>query len=125
MVKQDIRNRDDIFNLIENFYQKLLIDPSINYIFLEVAEMNPAVHFPILVDFWDMVLFQKDTYRKNAMQIHLDLDRLTAFTKDHFNTWLRYFTETIDELFEGEMAFLAKQRAQSIATTMQIKILQR
>jgi hemoglobin len=44
--------------------------------------------------------------------------------KHHFDTWLRYFKATVDELFEGERAFLAKERATSIATVMQIKMAQ-
>jgi hemoglobin len=35
-----------------------------------------------------------------------------------------YFNNTVDELFEGEKAFIAKERAQSIATVMQIKLVQ-
>ena len=38
--------------------------------------------------------------------------------------WLHYFNSTVDELFEGQVAFLAKQRAKSIATIMQIKMAQ-
>jgi hemoglobin len=44
--------------------------------------------------------------------------------KQHFETWLRYFKETVDEYFEGEIAFIAKERATSIATVMKIKISQ-
>ena len=122
-MKQDIENRADILLLMQQFYKKLLADPSISYIFTSVAKIDLNHHLPVLVDFWDMVLFQHDTYRKNAMQPHMQLSRQTPFTKQHFETWLRYFTETVDELFDGEKAFLAKQRALSIATAMQIKLL--
>lgn len=122
-MKQDIINRADILLLMQQFYKKLLADPSISYIFTSVAKIDLNHHLPVLVDFWDMVLFQHDTYRKNAMQPHMQLSRQTPFTKQHFETWLRYFTETVDELFDGEKAFLAKQRALSIATAMQIKLL--
>jgi hypothetical protein len=37
---------------------------------------------------------------------------------------LPIFKATTDELFEGEKAFMAKERATSIATVMQIKIAQ-
>ena len=122
-MKQDIINRADILLLMQQFYKKLLADPSISYIFTSVAKIDLNHHLPVLVDFWDMVLFQHDTYRKNAMQPHMQLSRQTPFTKQHFETWLRYFTETVDELFDGEKAFLAKQRALSIAIAMQIKLL--
>ena len=55
---------------------------------------------------------------------HLVLHQQSPLTKQHFVTWLRYFKESVDELFEGEKAFQAKERATSIATVMQIKISQ-
>jgi hemoglobin len=122
-MKHDIENRDDLLMLMQQFYNKLLADPSISYIFTDVAKIDLGHHFPILVDFWEMVLFQKDTYRKNAMQVHTQLNQKTPLKASHFDTWLGYFTQTVDELFEGEKAFLAKQRALSIATTMQIKMI--
>jgi len=54
----------------------------------------------------------------------LTLHQQSPLQKQHFETWLKYFNESVDELFEGEKAFLAKERALSIATVMQIKISQ-
>lgn len=121
-MKKDIEIREDIYRLVVSFYNKLLADPSISYLFTDVAKINLDHHFPVLVNFWDMVLFQSDTYRKNAIQPHMLLNRQSPLQKHHFETWLRYFKATVDELFEGEKAFLAKERATSIATVMQIKI---
>lgn len=121
-MKKDIENRDDLLLLVDEFYKKLLSDPTISYIFTDVAKINLQAHLPILVDFWDMVLFQSDTYQKNALQLHMHLHQQSPFTKEHFATWLNYFNQTVDELFEGDVAFLAKQRAKSVATIMQIKM---
>ncbi len=121
-MKNDIRNREDLLQLVTLFYEKLLADDSISFLFTEVAKIDLGHHLPVLVDFWDNVLFQSDTYRKNAMQPHLALHQQSPLTKDHFVTWLRYFKESVDELFDGEKAFQAKERATSIATVMQIKI---
>lgn len=123
-MKRDIENRDDLLVLMEQFYKKLLADDSINYLFTDIAKIDLEHHLPVLVDFWDGILFQSDTYKKNAMQPHLDLHRKSPLQKHHFNTWLNYFTQTVDELFGGEKAFLAKERARSIATVMQIKTIQ-
>jgi hemoglobin len=123
-MKKDIANRDDLLKLVTLFYEKLLADNSINYIFTDVAKINLPHHLNILVDFWDNIIFQKDVYRKNAMQPHLVLHQKSPLEKHHFDTWLKYFNESVDELFEGEKAFFAKERALSIATVMQIKILQ-
>jgi hemoglobin len=78
-------------------------------------------HIPIIVDFWDSVLFQSDTYRKNAMQPHMALHQKSPLQKHHFQTWLKHFNATVDELFDGQKAFEAKQRAQSIATMIELK----
>jgi hemoglobin len=123
-MKQDIRNREDIRLLMERFYDKLLADASISYLFTDVAKINLEHHFPVLVDFWDSILFQADTYQKNAMKPHLDLHQQSSLAAHHFKTWLGYFIDTVNELFDGDKAELAKQRATSIATVMQIKIIE-
>ena len=120
-MKKDIENRNDLLILVTIFYEKLLADDAINYLFIDIAKINPDHHFPVLVDFWDSILFQSDTYRKNAMQPHMDLHQKSPLTKHHFDTWLRYFKESVDGLFAGDNAFIIKERATSIATVMQIK----
>jgi hemoglobin len=124
-MKNDIETREDIILLMESFYKKLLADERIAYIFTDVARINILTHIPVLADFWEMVLFQKGTYQKNVMQIHKDLSEKWPITKDHFNTWLVHFNDTVDELFEGPNSILAKQRAMSIATLMEIKMIKK
>ena len=123
-MKKDIVNREDLLLLLTQFYNKLLADKSISYLFTDIARIDLPHHLDILVNFWDSILFQSDTYRKNAMQPHMILHQKSPLLKHHFETWLRYFNETVDDLFEGEKASIAKERALSIATVMQIKISQ-
>ena len=123
-MKKDISNREDLLQLLTLFYTKLLADKSISYLFIDIAKIHLPHHMDTLVNFWDSVLFQNDVYRKNAMQPHLILHQKSPLQKHHFETWLTYFNESVDELFQGEKAFLAKERALSIATVMQIKVSQ-
>lgn len=123
-MKKDIANRDDLLLLVTQFYEKLLNDESISYLFTDIAKIDLDHHLPVLVDFWDSILFHSDAYHKNAMQPHIILHQKSPLQPHHFETWLRYFNETVDELFEGEKAFLAKERALSIATIMKIKLIQ-
>jgi hemoglobin len=123
-MKRDIETREDLFLLLERFYDALLKDSTIAYIFTDVAKINMQHHLPIIVDFWQMVLFDAPTYNKNAIQPHLVLNQKSRFEKHHFDTWLTTFGNTIDTLFHGKNAFIAKQRAKSIATIMQIKMAQ-
>lgn len=123
-MKKDITDRKDIELLVDIFYERLLKDDSINYIFNDVAKIDIKTHIPVIADFWESILLNSNVYNNNPMKIHLDLNNKTPLQKHHFETWLKYFTASVDELFEGNTAMLAKQRAVSIATVMQIKISQ-
>ncbi len=118
----DIRDRTDIELLVHTFYQKAIIDEHIGFIFTEIAELDLEAHVPIIIDFWESVLFHTGVYRRNTMQIHLHLNQKIPLQKSHFERWLALFHTTVDELFTGAKANLAKERSLSIATMMQIKI---
>ena len=96
MAKTDIRDRKDLEVLMNAFYSKLLQDTTINYIFIDVAKIDIKEHIPVIVDFWETILFQTGTYQKNAIQPHLDLNQKTPFKAAHFKTWLSHFEETVD-----------------------------
>lgn len=123
-MKPDIQNREDISKLINAFYEKLLEDDLLASIFIEVAQIDLVEHLPILYDFWESVLFQAGKYKRNAMEVHLDLHQMHRLEEKHFNRWLALFNETVDQFFEGETANQAKTRALSIATVIKMKIYQ-
>lgn len=123
-MKTDIRDRKDIEFLMKSFYHKVRGDEVIGYIFNDVAKVDWDHHIPIICDFWENILFQTNVYKGNPMVTHIRLNGITPLTKAHFDRWLKLFLETVDEYFEGEKAELAKQRARSIATMMQIKIIE-
>jgi len=121
---RDIENRQDIEVLIRSFYDKVIRDETIGYIFNDVAKVNWATHLPVMYDFWESVIFYTGTYRGNPIELHRQLNTKEPLTAEHFKQWLHLFTATVDELFEGEKAELARQRALSIATIIQVKIAQ-
>ena len=123
-MKRDISTRQDIELLLNSFYCRLMADERINYIFIDVAKLDIKTHIPVIADFWETVLLNKNVYQNNTMKIHLDLNKKTTITKEHFDVWLYHFNAAVDELFEGNTAELAKQRARSVATVMQIKMLE-
>ncbi|NND08968.1 MAG: group III truncated hemoglobin [Saprospiraceae bacterium] len=121
---EDISSSDDIARLMERFYKKMLADPDLAIIFHSIAKIDPAAHLPRLVEFWNSILFQTGSYRGNAMEMHLVLHQKYPLTAKHFDKWLYFFRESIDELYSGPKADLALERAQSIALLMQHKIAQ-
>lgn len=119
----DIQNRDHIEQLMRAFYAKAIPDPMIGHYFTKVIAMDLEKHLPVIVDFWETVLFGVAKYKSNAIAVHKHLHEKSAFEDKHFEHWVMLFKSTVDELFEGEKAELAKQRALSIATVMKLKVL--
>jgi hemoglobin len=122
MLKKDIENRADLEKMLEAFYKKVFKDDLISHFFLEVVPLDLETHIPVITDFWESVLLDGRGYRKNVMEIHLNISKKSRIEKVHLDRWVKIFSETVDEMFEGTKASLAKQRAVSIATMMNIKI---
>ena len=68
--------------------------------------------------FWQTVLLDEHTYFGSPFPPHAQLPVDTS----HFQTWMEFFTETIDELFTGEKAEEAKWRAGKMAEMFESKI---
>ena len=122
-MKPDITNRTDIETLVNSFYKKVIIDDKISFFFIDVIPVNWEKHLPIMYDFWEQIVFGTGNYNGNPMNVHLALNKKSTITHEHFQQWIALFNETVDELFSGDKANLIKQRATSIATVIQIKIM--
>jgi hemoglobin len=122
MTKRDVETRRDLEVLLADFYAKVFKDDLIAFFFIEVEPLNLETHLPVITDFWEAVVFGARSYRKNVMEIHQQISAKAAIEKKHLDRWVLLFTQTVDTHFEGPNATLMKQRAQSIATLMQIKL---
>ncbi len=122
-MKSDIQNREDISLIMKEFYIKLLDDEQVKHFFEDIIQQNHLEqHLETITDFWNGILFNDTAYQKNAMQPHLILNERKPFKKEHFKTWLQHFNASVNENFNGEKAEMAKTRALSIATVMEIKM---
>jgi hemoglobin len=119
---RDIENREDLANLMDAFYSKMLKDKEVGYIFTDVAKLNLEHHLPLLTDFWTNALFHTGGYKNNVVQIHKDLNEKEKLTPAHFKRWLLLLEETIDENYQGEVAEKMKLRAQQVGMTIQAKL---
>lgn len=117
----DILNRQDVSLLVNSFYDKVKVDPVIGFLFNDVAKVNWTAHLPVMYDFWEGIIFQKPGYTGNPMPVHMALHSRSPLKPEHFSRWKQLFLQTIDELFEGPNAEIARQRAVSIATMIQLK----
>lgn len=104
----------DVDLLVRRFYQAVIPDPILGPIFHGFG-VDWSVHIPKLVDFWANRLLGVEGYVGNAVAAHQPvLDRF-PFGARELDRWLELWRETVDELFVGEVAELAKQRAGSAA----------
>ena len=121
--KHDIKNREDIKLLVVSFYAKIRKDAVLGPIFNQiVTDWEP--HLELLTDFWETQLFLKRKYFGNPVTAHQEVDDKMqhTITPEHFGLWMNLWFATIDELFEGETAYIAKNRAQKMSTMLYLKI---
>ena len=121
-MKKDIEAGKDIELLVNSFYEKVKLNPVIGYIFNDVMNVNWEKHLPVMYRFWENAIFYTGAYTGNPLMVHKHLNKLFPLTAEHFAEWNKLFSATVDELFEGEKANLAKQRAISISTVIQLEI---
>ena len=119
----DIRNREDVFLLVSSFYKEVRKNELLGPIFNPMIK-NWDEHLDHLTNFWESNLFFKKTYKGNPMQKHVDVDiyHNGSINEMHFGVWLNLWFETIDRLFEGEIAQIAKNRARNMSTFIHLNI---
>ncbi|MEP3372050.1 MAG: group III truncated hemoglobin [Maribacter dokdonensis] len=122
-----ITNRDDVSLLVHTFYDKIrqheLLGPIFNG---HITEEQWPAHLSKLTDFWESNLFGVRTFRGSPSKAHVNVDKNLNHTisQNHFAQWLQLWFETINELFEGELADRAKEMARRMSTGQYIHIWQ-
>ena len=121
--KTDIKNREDVSLLINTFYKKIRKDEILGPIFNGIITEWDA-HLVLLTDFWETQLFLKRKYLGNPVTVHQEVDDKMnhSINPEHFGLWLNLWFETLDELFEGETTWIAKNRAQKMSTMLYMKM---
>src|SRR5687768_16036120 len=111
----DIETRDDVERLVRTFYGRALTDPFIGFIFTDVAKLDLEAHVPRITSFWETILLGARSYGGGAFRPHAKLHAKVRLRDAHFTRWLNLWYRTVDELFAGERAELAKAHAQRVA----------
>ncbi|HEX8249052.1 MAG TPA: group III truncated hemoglobin [Pyrinomonadaceae bacterium] len=121
-MKQDIENRADLERLLTEFYKTATSDAEIGHHF---AGLDLAAHLPVIVDFWEKLLFGRQIYFGNPLFVHQKLNEKSPLKLEHFRRWVEIFSRTVDELFTGETAENAKLRAKMIAHSLHQRMQER
>ena len=123
---REIKGREEVKELVTTFYSSIKKDKLLGPIFLSMltTEESWDTHLDTLTDFWETNLFQVIKFHGNPMEAHQRTDKQTGFeiTQDHFYQWLMLWNKTVDELFEGDKARLAKEKARRMSTHLYVNI---
>lgn len=119
---KQIHNRNDVKELVDGFYRKVLEDAMLGPIFRETFDFKRDEHMTRMYDFWDSVLFGTALYRGNPILKHIELNKKKKLDDDLFDRWIELWELNIDENFQGAIAGLAKDKAVMMKQLMQHKI---
>lgn len=114
-MQKEINSREDIEQLVDAFYAKVISDDLIGPFF---KHLDLEHHLPKMVDFWEFVLLDTAGYTTDVTEAHMRM----RLKKEHFDRWIALFNETVDELYTGEKAKKAKERAFLIRWTIESKM---
>ena len=124
-MKEDLHTRDDVYKLVTQFYAKVRADDLLGPIFNKNIHHWPE-HFEHLTDFWEGNLFFKKIFKGRPLQTHKRVDRNEGYTikEQHFGIWLNHWVQTVNELYAGERAEMAKFKARKIGTFFLVHMFQ-
>ena len=109
--------KENLTTLVNRFYTKVLKDETVGPFFIE--KLGPDIngdlwkpHLTLIRDFWASIALGDTAYRGSPFAPHLQIEGIHA---DAFSQWLVLFFETLDNLYEPNIANLFKERATIIA----------
>src|ERR1700753_3457205 len=118
----DITTREDCERLVRAFYGRALTDPVIGFIFVDVAQLDLEEHVPRIASFWETILLGAQSYAGGAFRPHALLNMKVRLRGGHFERWLWLWHTTVDELFSGPRAELAKAHADRVAKAFHARL---
>jgi len=104
--------------LVHGFYDRVRDDPLLGPVFAaRVTDWAP--HLEKMVDFWSSVALMTGRYHGTPMPRHLQLPVEAV----HFDRWLALFRQTAEEVCPPEGAIWVIERAERIAASIHMNIL--
>lgn len=124
MSHNDVIQRADIEDIVARFYDAVLNDPIIGFIFTDVAKIELQHHLPIIVNFWADSLFKishapaEHRYTGNPLQKHLEVHQKLPLRPGHFTRWLFLFNKAVDAKHQGPQAEAMKAKAEIVGKSI-------
>jgi len=118
----DITAREDIECFVTEFYSKLLNDPQLAPIFIEVAKIELSVQLPMIIDYWEKLLLGGRKYQRHTMNIHRKVHSDRPLNAKDFELWLQHFETSMNHQHIVPIANRAKRVSARIAQNMLLSL---
>lgn len=115
---KEIKNREDVFKLVNAFYAKIRKDELLGPIFNKhIPEDHWPKHIEHITDFWMGRLFGVIAFKGNPAEKHRQVDEGQGYQikKSHFDHWVNLWTETVTKQYNCKLADKAIMMAGRIA----------
>jgi hemoglobin len=116
--KQPITSYQDIQSIVDEHYRQLLQDP---YTSPKFQHVNMPDHMPRIYHFWSFILnikAEEHPYKGSAFEPHARLN----LEHGHFETWLKYLFNALDQNYEGEVVETWKEKARQMGMLFEYKL---
>lgn len=111
-----------LFNLVDEFYDRVRKDDVLGPIFIEAVSDWPE-HMDRMKKFWASICLGAGTYSGRPMPVHMALSGIQPW---HFCSWLGLFTETLLDIAPSrEAARYVLERADRIGNNLRSGIFQK
>lgn len=81
---RDLADRDDVVELLGDFYNRAFADDLLRPVFVDIAQMDLSRHLPAITDFWCKAVLKEGAYRNNVFAPHRDLHQIAHLQPVHF-----------------------------------------
>lgn len=109
--------REQISDLVEEFYGRVRADPRLAPIFETRITGDWALHLAKMKAFWASVLLRTGEYKGKPVPVHA---RMSEVETEDFALWLRLFRATVTDVFSVEARPLVIEAAERIASSLWI-----
>lgn len=101
-----------ITELIQRFYGKLRVDPTLGPIFERQIGATWEEHLVTIADFWSNMVLRTRRYMGRPMGAHF---KIPDIAPEHFTIWLAAWFETVEAVCPPDTQEFLKARATQIA----------
>lgn len=112
----DARALIDAF--VDAFYERVLVDPLLAPLFIDIARIELSEHLSRIKAYWRKMLLGDSDYRRHMMRKHREVDARSKFSDEHYQRWLCLFEQTLQKHPLGPVHERALALARRVAGNM-------